>query len=86
MLTMILSKPPTIKANSEQKQIIREKLQETQQIEDPQLRDKSVRELRELAVEQEKQMIASKIKEHHLDSSGGATNYASQIALIRKSK
>ncbi len=43
---------------------IKQKLQETQVTKDPELQEKNLKELRQLVVEQEKQIIANKTKEH----------------------
>lgn len=87
MLTKIIAAPTSaIKQESEHKQEIRDKLKETQQIDDPELQTKSVKELRDLALAQEKQMIADKIRQHYSELSGRGSNYASQIDLLGKTQ
>ncbi len=66
VLTKVLTVPEGTRREPEVKQAIRTKLQEAQVIEDPELQNKSIQELRQMVVEQEKMIIANKIKEHHL--------------------
>ena len=79
LLTKIILVPETIVAPAPVKsEDIKQKLEEVQQIEDPELRTKSIDELRQLVVQQEKEIIANKTKEHFGSSSAPRmTGYSS---------
>jgi hypothetical protein len=64
---------------------IRAKLKEVEQpMDDAELQNKTVAELRLLAIEQEKQILVNKIKEHFPGGSAGSkkSNYVSQAAIV----
>jgi ribosomal protein L29 len=65
LLTKIILAPEAVAAPDPVKpEDIKQKLEEVQKIEDPELRSKSVEELRQLVVQQEKEIVANKTKEH----------------------
>lgn len=63
---------------------IEQKLHEVQATEDPELQEKNLKELRQLVVEQEKQIIANKTKEH-FGSAGASkmTQYSSPYVPMK---
>jgi hypothetical protein len=65
-------------------QVIKNKLQEVREIIEPELKNKSIKELQRLIIDQEKKIVEKKIKQHYSGSSGSKTNYSSQIDFLRK--
>lgn len=75
--------PKPVPELSEMQVKIKEKLQEVQQISDPDLQNMSIADLRALVIEQEKQIIAQKRKEH-FGSPGAAklTQYSTPMTTV----
>jgi hypothetical protein len=71
------------KSSEHIQQPIKNKLEEAQQTTDPELKNKSIKELQNLVIQQEKLMISKKMQDHY---AGGnpKVSYGSQINLIRK--
>lgn len=82
MLIKIMPNKPAPKETPIQENISN-KLKEVQAIEDPNLQNKTIAELKELADKQEKQIIANKIREH-FPKGVSRSNYGSQSAILRK--
>ena len=67
------------------KQNIKNKLKETLSAPED-IKKQPLKELRNLVLEEEKQIITNKIKEHFSDSINPSVNYASQITILKGSK
>src|SRR5271155_2592435 len=64
LLTKVILVPePVVVSEPVKSEDIKQKLEEVQEIEDPELRTKSIEQLRQLVVQQEKEIIANKTRE-----------------------
>ena|SRR5258706_10131211 len=79
ILTKIILRAPKI--IPQLKEGIKNKLQEIQQTEDPDLNKKNITELQQMVIEHDKQIILNKRKEHFGSQNSGLTHYGSQSLL-----
>lgn len=88
ILTKIMLKIETSSAENtktDTKEAIKEKLHQLQSLEDPELREKTVAELRGMVIAQDRKIISDKTKEHFGSAGAGkTTKYSSFIPIKGK--